>query len=129
MKILVDMNLSPLWVRVLGEAGLEAVHWSEIGDPRAPDRLIMEWARNSGAIILTKDLDFGALLAMTAAKGPSVVQIRGFRLAPRHIGDLIVRTLKQNVAALRAGALIVLYESAARVRILPLSPNPSNPAH
>jgi len=30
MKILIDMNLSPLWVRFLVAHGIEAFHWSAI---------------------------------------------------------------------------------------------------
>jgi hypothetical protein len=37
IKILVDMNLSPEWVPALIREGWEAVHWSAVGDPRAPD--------------------------------------------------------------------------------------------
>jgi len=44
MKILLDMNLSPMWVRVLERHGWEAVHWLEVGDPRATDRAVMDWA-------------------------------------------------------------------------------------
>lgn len=32
MKLIVDMNLSPRWVEFLAGAGIEAVHWSMIGD-------------------------------------------------------------------------------------------------
>lgn len=38
MKILVDMNLSPLWTETFTENGWESLHWSEIGDARAKDR-------------------------------------------------------------------------------------------
>jgi predicted nuclease of predicted toxin-antitoxin system len=31
MKLLVDMNLSPRWVNLLAEAGIDAVHWSALG--------------------------------------------------------------------------------------------------
>ena len=41
MKLLVDMNLSPSWVKYLAEAGFEAVHWSEIGSGSAPDAELM----------------------------------------------------------------------------------------
>lgn len=41
MKIPVDMNLSPDWVKLLERAGWEAVHWSMVGDMRAPDEEIM----------------------------------------------------------------------------------------
>jgi len=45
MKILIDMNLSPAWVRVLEEAGHSAIHWSTIGSLNAPDREVLLWAR------------------------------------------------------------------------------------
>jgi len=41
MKILIDMNLSPAWVRVLEEAGHSAIHWSTIGSLNAPDREVL----------------------------------------------------------------------------------------
>ena len=71
MRILIDMNFSPCWVEVLRQAGWEAEHWVDVGDPRAPDRSIMEWARESGYIVFTHDLDFGIALALTRAQGPA----------------------------------------------------------
>ena len=44
MKFLVDMNLSPSWVRFLVEAGFEAVHWSDVGAGDALDSELMRWA-------------------------------------------------------------------------------------
>jgi predicted nuclease of predicted toxin-antitoxin system len=41
MKFLVDMNLSPLWVQFLTNRGFEAVHWSTVGQPSAPDPEIL----------------------------------------------------------------------------------------
>ncbi|MCW5969277.1 MAG: DUF5615 family PIN-like protein [Blastocatellales bacterium] len=40
VKLLIDMNLSPDWVSVLERHGWSAIHWSEVGDPRATDRTI-----------------------------------------------------------------------------------------
>jgi len=60
VKVLIDMNLSPLWVEQLSRAGFEAVHWSNVGDPRTPDRTLMQWAREHGYVVLTHDLDFGS---------------------------------------------------------------------
>jgi len=31
------MSLSPRWIGVLAEAGIEAVHWSTLGEKNAPD--------------------------------------------------------------------------------------------
>lgn len=44
MKILIDMNLSPAWVGYLQSQGIEAQHWSEIGQPNAADTVIFDWA-------------------------------------------------------------------------------------
>lgn len=58
MRILIDMNLSPDWVRVLESAGHEAVHWSSVGSHDAPDRELFHWAKTGGYTVLTHDLDF-----------------------------------------------------------------------
>ena len=62
VNVLIDMNLSPDWVPVLQRHGWPAVHWSTVGDPRASDRTIMDWAVANGSIVFTHDLDFGTML-------------------------------------------------------------------
>ncbi len=47
-------------------------HWSEVGDPRATDKAILDWARKNGYWVVTNDLDFGDILAATNALCPSV---------------------------------------------------------
>jgi predicted nuclease of predicted toxin-antitoxin system len=74
--ILVDMCLTPMWVEYLAGHGLEALHWSTIGNPGDPDHRIMDHARENGMIVFTHDLDFGNILAVTHALGPSVIQVR-----------------------------------------------------
>lgn len=120
MNILIDMNLSPEWVAVFAQHGFQAEHWSRLGDPRASDRTIMDWARANGYIVFTHDLDFGTLLALTHAAGPSVIQVRTQDVMPDRLGDKVVRVLRANAAALAQGALITLDDSRNRVRILPL---------
>ena len=65
MKLLVDMNLSPRWVQLLRDAGWEAAHWSTVGKPNATDSEITAYAAANNYVILTSDLDFGAILAST----------------------------------------------------------------
>jgi len=121
MKLLVDMNLSPEWVRVLEEEGWEATHWSKIGDARASDSQIMTWAKENGYVIFTHDLDFGAILAATKAQSPSVLQIRTEDVNPHHIRNLVVSVLNQFKDHLEKGALISVDESTSRARILPFT--------
>jgi predicted nuclease of predicted toxin-antitoxin system len=120
MKILIDMNLSPLWIDTFHENGWEAVHWSDIGDSRAKDVDLMGWARSHGYLVFTNDLDFGHLLALTHAAGPSVIQARSKDLLPESIGSVVVRAIQENHEILEAGALVVIDPEGFRVRILPI---------
>lgn len=120
MKILIDMNLSPDWTKAFAAENIEAAHWSTIGDPRAEDEEIMEYARANDFIVFTHDLDFGALLALTQTESPSVVQIRAQDILPAHLAKTVISVLRANEILLEQGALIVIDEARARVRILPL---------
>jgi predicted nuclease of predicted toxin-antitoxin system len=120
MKILVDMGLPPAWIAVFQQNGLESLHWSEIGDPKAKDREILAWAREHGFIVFTHDLDFGHLLALTHATGPSVIQVRSEDVLPESIGPVVLGALGQHRDLLTAGALVVIEPAGSRVRILPI---------
>jgi predicted nuclease of predicted toxin-antitoxin system len=98
----------------------EAVHWSSIGEPDAPDRAIMDWARRNQHVIFTHDLDFGTALALTHDEGPSVVQVRTKDVLQAHLEGLMVMVLRQHEEQLRSGALVVVDEGSSRVRILPI---------
>lgn len=121
-RILVDMNLSTEWIPLLRASGHEAIHWSEVGDPRAPDQTLMEWGTVHGYVILTHDLDFGTMLALTRAEGPSVLQVRCMNVLPEAIGALVLAVLTTYAKEIEQGALVVADERRLRVRILPLGP-------
>jgi predicted nuclease of predicted toxin-antitoxin system len=120
LAIVVDMNLSPDWIAALRQHGYAAIHWSSIGNPRADDATIMAWAIANRHIVFTHDLDFGTLLALTHARGPSVIQLRTRNVLPDYCLTLLLRALLQHAADLSAGALVVVDEAAARVRVLPI---------
>jgi predicted nuclease of predicted toxin-antitoxin system len=122
MKLLIDMNLSPRWIGVLAEAGFDAVHWSTIGRSNARDTEIMDFAKANGYVVLTHDLDFGAILAATHGEKPSVVQIRSEDVSPDVIGKSVIVALKQMATELEEGALLTLDPNRPRLRLLPLPP-------
>ena len=115
------MNLSPTWCNFLQAAGYEAVHWSSVGDARTTDRLITAWAKAKGHIVFTHDLDFGTILAVTKAEGPSVIQVREHDVLPEGMGDIVLQALNQFENHLRAGALITIDSKSLRARILPIT--------
>ena len=120
MKLLVDMNLSPRWVTLLAGEDIEAAHWSTLGANNASDSEIMAYASANNYIVLTHDLDFGAILAATQGEKPSVVQIRAEDLSPAVIGKQVIVALRQMASELEDGALITVDPKRARLRVLPL---------
>jgi len=122
MKILVDMNLSPRWVALMADAGMEAAHWSTIGAHEAPDIEIMAYANRNDYVVLTNDLDFSAILAATHREKPSVVQIRAEDLSPLAIGPQVLSALRQMTLELDEGALLTVEPNRTRLRVLPLRP-------
>ncbi len=119
MKLLIDMNLSPDWIDTFARHGWQAVHWSKVGDIRATDKTIMEWAHQNDYVVFTHDLDFGALLAISRANGPSVIQVRTQGIMPQNIGIRLVQILRKYETELKEGSLITIDEMRDRVKILP----------
>jgi predicted nuclease of predicted toxin-antitoxin system len=120
MKILVDMNLSPHWADFLNGNGIEAVHWSFIGSPDASDSEIMTYAKAYEFSVLTCDLDFGYILAVTHGKKPSVIQMRTGALGYDRIGAVVLSAIKLLAADIDKGALVTIDPRKTRVTLLPL---------
>lgn len=125
MKLLIDMNLSPKWAGFLVSRGFDAVHWMDVGAANAPDSELMRHARAGGYVVLTNDLDFGAILAVTHGDKPSVVQLRSDTLTYEMIGRQVVDALRQLENDLERGALVTIEPERTRLRILPLQSDAS----
>lgn len=122
MKLLIDMNLSPSWAVFLGESGWAALHWSSVGPADARDSEIMAYAATHDYVVLTHDLDFGSILAVTHGGKPSVVQLRTEDVSPRTIGNHVVSAIRHVETELESGALLTVELDRTRLRILPLHP-------
>ena len=120
MKFLIDMNLSPRWREFLSDADLDVEHWSAIGAPDASDVDILDFASRDGWVIITQDLDFGALLALRGLDLPSVIQVRAQATLPQDVGKQILDAISASAAYLRSGALITVTPTDHRISILPL---------
>ena len=114
------MNLSPDWVAAFSASGLHAIHWSSVGAANADDTTIMAWALANSHIVLTHDLDFGTALALTHARGPSILQVRGHDVLPEDVGALVLTAIRQFETDLVSGAIVIIEPRKLRVRLLPL---------
>jgi predicted nuclease of predicted toxin-antitoxin system len=72
-------------------------------------------------VILTHDLDFDTILAVSQASAPSVIQIRTQNLLSFDFQTLLISVLRQFRNELETGALITVEPNRAKVRILPIT--------
>ena len=88
----------------------------------ATDEVVLEHARSQERVLVSADTDFGALLARSGARSPSVLLIR--RLAGRRAAEqsaIILANLREAAGDLDAGAVVVLGDEWIRIRSLPMS--------
>jgi len=120
MRLVVDVNLTPAWSPFLIAAGHDAIHWRDIGALDAPDSEIADWARREGRVVLTHDLDYGTLLAVTRATGPSVIQMRVEDVRPATVGPALLAAIQTIERDFDSGFLATIDPRRHRITVLPL---------
>jgi len=120
MKFLLDMPVSPLLLHVLQSYGHEGVHAYQIGKDRASDREVLEIARRESRIVITADLDFPRLLALSLAEGPGLVLFRGGNYSDSEMCDLLERLLKTVRPEVMERSVCVVDKSRIRITQLPI---------
>ena len=63
MTLLLDVNLSRRVATALAQLGVNVHLVVDEMDPRSPDEAIIDWAGRRGAVIVSRDQDFSAILA------------------------------------------------------------------
>ena len=120
MKFLADMGISPRTAARLREQGYDAVHLVEESLEKLEDRDILLKAKKEKRIVLTVDLDFGYLLAVSSAKLPSVILFRLGNESREVIEEYLDDVLSQCSDELESGAIVSVKDDGFRVRLLPI---------
>jgi predicted nuclease of predicted toxin-antitoxin system len=120
LKFLIDMPLAARVAEQLRAKGHDAVHLREQGLGRLADQEIFAKAGVEGRIIVTADLDFGAILARAGSSTVSVVVFRIANLQADRVFALLTKVLARAANELRRGVVVLVEESRFRIRHLPL---------
>jgi predicted nuclease of predicted toxin-antitoxin system len=107
------------WLRALGH---DAVHLREQRLHRLPDADIFAKAIAEQRIILTFDLDFGEILALSGGAVVSVILFRLNNTRTSFVQQRLAAVLAADADALQRGAIIVVEDGRHRVRELPIGP-------
>ena len=124
MKFLLDMPVSPSLIDVLHTRGHEALHADRIGLRRASDSEILAVARETESIVVTADLDFPRLLALSAAAGPGLILFRGGNYSDAEMRELLESVLDRVRESDLIRSVCVVDRSRVRVTALPLGGEP-----
>lgn len=115
MRSLADMGVAQRIVEWLRAEGHDAVHLRDEGLQRMPNGEIFEKAASEERIILTFDLDFGEIVALSGGRRVSVI----LNTRTPHVIDRLRKVLKDSSSAMEQGAVVVVQESRHRIRRLP----------
>ncbi|MGH7998134.1 MAG: DUF5615 family PIN-like protein [Brasilonema sp.] len=120
MKFLADMGISLRTVAWLRDTGYDVVHLRDQGLQKLPDEEILIKARTEVRILLTVDLDFAQLLAVSGEALPSVILFRLGNENYQGINERLTEVLSQCQQDLETGVIISVTNDTFRVRKLPI---------
>jgi predicted nuclease of predicted toxin-antitoxin system len=121
MRFLADMGVAMRVVEWLREQGHNVAHLRDENLQRMPDLDVFRKAAIEGRILLTFDLDFGEILALSGQNNVSVVLFRLHNTRTPHVIERLDVALQETKEMLESGAIVVIEENRLRVRRLPLS--------
>jgi predicted nuclease of predicted toxin-antitoxin system len=127
MRFLADMGVDIRIVQWLREQAHDAKHLRDEGLHRSPNGEIFAKAVAEGRVVLTFDLDFGEIAALTRGCKASVVLFRLHNTRTPHVIARLAAVLADCTDALQTGAVVVVEESRHRVRFLPIGETGGTP--
>jgi predicted nuclease of predicted toxin-antitoxin system len=121
MNFLADMGVSMSTVFALRRLSHDVVHLRDQGLMRMEDPDIVKKAQQERRIVLTFDLDFGEIMALSGSASPSVILFRVRNQTPRVVTPRLLQVIQKCEAQLAAGAFVTVEDSGYRLRHLPIS--------
>ena len=121
IRFLLDMGLAQSTGKYLRSQGHDVIHLCDQGLERLPDDQIVAKAQEEGRIIITHDLDFGRIVALSGNAVPSIVTLRLSDMTPAKVNVALQTVLTEATQSLERGALVTITDSGITVRALPIN--------
>ena len=106
-----------VWLR---EQGRDVTHLREEGLQRLPNGDIFEKAIGENRVVLTFDLDFGEIAALSKGRRCSIILFRLRNTRSAHVIERLRSVLATSESELEEGTVIIVEESRIRIRRLPV---------
>ena len=119
MRLVLDQGIPRDAAARFRDHGHDCVHVGEVGMHNAADDEILAWAA-TGAIVVTLDADFHAILAVSSARGPSVIRLRIQGLRAPEIATLIEKVIAEFRTDLQRGCLVTVKPHKTTCHRLPI---------
>jgi len=116
MRFLADMGVSSRVVNWLRKSGHDAVHLRDENLQRMPNGLIFKKAIEENRIILTFDLDFGEITALTKGARCSTIVFRLRNTSTENVINRLSKVLETSFSHLEQGSIIAVDDYRHRVR-------------
>jgi predicted nuclease of predicted toxin-antitoxin system len=120
LRFIADINISPQTVAALQKQGWQIARSSQWLPTTATDDEILEFARREVCVVITQDLDFSALLALSGHERPSLITLRLSTSEPEVVTIRLLEAASLLEKALAESCAITIEDSVVRIRKLPI---------
>ena len=120
IKLIGDMNISPQTVTALQQQGWDIIRVPDVLPATASDVEILNFARQENRVIVTHDLDFSMLVALSGYNQPSLITLRLSSTDLNTVNQKLLEILPEIEQQLQAGSAITIEDTAVRIRQLPI---------
>ncbi len=120
MRILADVHIRPATVHHLNGLGHDVIRSSDILPEEAPDQEIIERAVAIGRVILTEDLDFTDIIALSGATQPSLITLRLTDASADYVNRILEYVLPGLEELVTTGIIATVEDERVRIRELPI---------
>lgn len=119
-RFLADMGVSWRVVEWLRTQGYDAKHIRDESLERLEDADIFSKALDEDRVVLTFDLDFGEIAALTEGRISNIVVFRVRNTRTAFVIERLSAVLAESSKALSEGSIIAIEDSRHRIRRLPI---------